>query len=50
MIDWLEKEKGVEVTMINCGVLTIYNAYLPGNTHADRLPKKVEDVYKEISE
>ena len=36
--------------MVTCGQIALYNAYLPGNKHADRKTKKVEEVYKEIAE
>ena len=50
LFDWLAANKGVDITMVTCGQIALYNAYLPGNKHADRLPKKPEDVYREISE
>ena len=28
----------------------MYNAYLPGNKHANRLPRKPEEIYCEIAE
>ena len=30
---------------MSAGNFALYNAYLPGNKHNDRLQKKVEDVY-----
>jgi len=36
--------------MVTCGQIALYNAYLPGNKHAPRLTRKVEEVYKEIAE
>lgn len=38
------------MTLVSCGRFAMYNAYLPGNKHAHRLEKKVEDVYVTISE
>jgi hypothetical protein len=35
--------------MVSCGTCALYNAYLPGNKHAARLNRKVEDIYLEIS-
>ena len=37
-IDWMKDNKGVEVQMVTCGTMALYNAYLPGNKHAPRLP------------
>ena len=50
LFDWLATNKNVDITMVTCGQIALYNAYLPGNKHADRLPKKPEDVYREIAE
>jgi len=36
--------------MVTCGKFALYNSYLPGNKHAERLPRKIEEVYKEIAE
>ena len=50
LFDHLEETYGIEVTLVSCGQYAVYNAYLPGNKHAPRLEKKVEDVYVEVSE
>ena len=50
LIDWMAQNKGVEVQMITCGNVALYNMYLPGNKHAPRLVQKIEDVYRSISE
>lgn len=34
--------------MVLTGDVALYNEYLPGNPHAARLEKKVEDIYKEL--
>ena len=49
VIDWFTQNKGVEIAMITCGDSAIYNMYLPGNKHAPRLPKKIEEIYLDIS-
>ena len=36
--------------MVTCGQIALYNQYLPGNKPAPRLPRPVEEVYKEIAE
>lgn len=48
-IDWMKDNKGVEIQMVTCGSVAIYNMYLPGNRHAPRLPKKIEDINQEIT-
>ena len=49
LFTWLTENHGVEITMVTCGEVALYNAYLPGNKHAPRLQQKVEDVYKQIT-
>ena len=38
-----------EVSMITFGSLQVYNEYLPGNKHAARKGRLIEDVCKEVS-
>ena len=40
----------VEITLVSSGKVALYNGYLPGNKHAVRLPRKIEEVYREIAE
>lgn len=40
----------VEITLVSCGKVALYNGYLPGGKHAVRLTRTPEDVYREISE
>lgn len=37
LFDHLEKEYGVEITLVSCGNYALYNGWLPGNKHAPRL-------------
>lgn len=37
LFDWLKENYGVNVSMVACGRLALYNAYLPGNKHKARL-------------
>ena len=46
LFDWLKDNKSVEISMVTCGEVALYNAYLPGNKHAARLSEKIEDVYR----
>ena len=50
LFEWLEGNKGVAISMVTCGQIALYNQYLPGNKHAPRLPRAIEEVYKEIAE
>ena len=37
------------MNIVSCGKTCVYNGYLPGNKHADRLPKVLHTLYEEIS-
>jgi hypothetical protein len=40
----------IDVTLVSSGKVALYNSYLPGNKHAVRRPRHIEDVYREIAE
>ena len=46
-ITLMAQTKGVEIQMVTCGNVAVYNAYLPGN--ASRLERKIEDIVKDLS-
>ena len=46
----MKEHQKVNVTLVTCGKFLLYNAYLPGNKHAARNDRKIEDVYNEISD
>ncbi len=46
----MRADYNVDVTLVSSGKIAMYNAYLPGNKHAVRLPRNIEDVYREIAE
>jgi len=48
LFDWLKEQYKVDTTMLSVGTLALYNGYLPGNKHANRLTRKVEDVFQEV--
>ena len=50
LLDTLKEQIGIDVTLVSCGKYAIYNAYLPGNKHASRLTRPIEDVFNEIAE
>jgi len=47
LLDHMDQTKGVEVQMVTCGNVAVYNSYLPGN--ASRLTQKIEDIVKNLS-
>ena len=50
LIAKMKADYNVDVTLISSGKVARYNGYLPGNKHAVRLPRNIEDVYREIAE
>lgn len=40
----------IEITLVSSGKSALYNGYLPGNKHAVRLDRNMEDVFNEIAE
>lgn len=47
LFEHLKEIMGINVSMINCGVLALFNAYLPG--HKARLDIAIEKVFADIS-
>ena len=49
MFDELKAQYNIEVTLVSCGKMALFNAYLPGNKHTPRLSRNIEEVYIEIA-
>jgi ubiquitin-activating enzyme E1 len=49
LFDYLKDKIGIEISMVACGKVALYNAYLPSGAHKPRLQQKIEDVYQSIS-
>ena len=49
-MDQLRQKHQLKVTMVSAGRVCMYNGYLPGNKHADRLQVPVHELYERISE
>lgn len=49
LFDYLKDKYGIDISMVACGKVALYNAYLPGGKHKPRLAQKVEEVYASIS-
>lgn len=47
--DEMKKRFNVDITLVSSGKVALYNAYLPGNKHAARKTRFIEEVYREIS-
>ena len=39
----------IDVTLVSAGQVALYNGYLPGNKHAPRRERLIEDIYREIA-
>lgn len=48
LFDYMEKNHGIEITLVSSGNYALYNGYLPGGKHKARLSRRVEDVYREV--
>jgi ubiquitin-activating enzyme E1 len=48
LFDIMKADKDLDISMVACGKIALYNGYLPGNKHAARLGRKIEEVYREI--
>lgn len=46
--DHLKQQSQINVTLVSSGTFALYNGYLPGNKHAARLARNIEDVYFEL--
>jgi len=44
----MKAEYKVNITLVSSGKVVLYNSYHPGNPHAVRRPRNIEDVYREI--
>ena len=49
IFDWLRENHAVDISMVTCGEVALYNAYLPGNKHAPRLAQTPEEIHKQIT-
>lgn len=48
LFEYLEKEYGIEVSLVTSGKFAVYNEYMP--KHKPRLQQKIEDVFVQIAE
>jgi len=47
--DQMKTHFNIDVTLVSSGKVALYNAYLPGNKHAVRRPRLIEEVFREIA-
>ena len=50
MFDELKTRFNIEITLVSSGKIALFNGYLPGNKHGVRMPRYIEEVYREISD
>jgi len=48
VVDWLAEHHKIDVSAINSGKIAIYQSW--DKNAPERLPKKVEDIYRELAE
>jgi ubiquitin-activating enzyme E1 len=49
-MDQIKQKHHLKVTMVSAGRVCMFNGYLPGNKHADRLQEQVQGLYERIAE
>lgn len=45
----MKERFNIEITLVSAGPVCIFNGYLPGNKHSVRLPRLIEEVYREVA-
>mmetsp|Transcript_21772 Transcript_21772/g.16117 ORF Transcript_21772/g.16117 Transcript_21772/m.16117 type:complete len:183 (-) Transcript_21772:41-589(-) len=48
--DHFKTNYNVEISLISCGKIALFNMYLPGGKHESRRPRELSEVYREISD
>lgn len=49
LMDHFKNTMNLDVSMVTCGQIALYNAYMPGGKHAARLPMTIEKLYSDTS-
>ena len=47
--DYIKEKFNVEVSLVSCGKIALFNMYLPGKKHESRKPREMAEVYREIA-
>ena len=47
--DIMREKYHVEINLVSCGRIALFNGYLPNNKHSVRLPLIIEELYNEIT-
>jgi len=50
LFDEIKAQYDVDISMVACGRIALYNAYMPGGKHAPRLAMYPEKLYEETAE
>lgn len=50
LFDEMKAKFNIDITLVSCGKMALYNAYLPGKKHEPRKARLIEDVFNEISD
>lgn len=49
LFDYLKEKYSIDVTLVSCGKMALFNAYLPSKKHEPRRARLVEEVHNEIA-
>ena len=49
LFDIMKEKYHVEITLVSCGRIALFNGYLGNNKHSVRLPRIIEELYNEIT-
>ena len=47
--DHMKKNYNIDITLVACGKIALFNSYLPGKKHEPRREREMSEVYREIS-
>jgi ubiquitin-activating enzyme E1 len=47
--DHMKERCNIDITLVSCGKIALFNSYLPGNKHGPRKVREMAEVYREIA-
>jgi ubiquitin-activating enzyme E1 len=48
--DQMKERFNIEITLVSCGKMALFNSYLPGGKHEARRDREIAEVYRSISD
>jgi hypothetical protein len=46
----MKERFNIDITLVSCGKMALFNSYLPGKKHEPRRSREMAEVYREISD